>query len=465
MVEVAVPKSKSPRSIASQHKKADTIIIHTNCQRKTLNQAPKMHLDRFPSSDGESKTFDSVCSSPIYSNMFDNSEHDVSDWCDISGSDGLSLTNTLDGQLPFSYGMNSPHSEECLPSDLADIPFGNLLSPAIDIDFRNHSSSPLYYEDEDSDDGSLDSMLPGRDNVDFSCSQQHTCKTRMVEDIRSPPTSITSDEIPLNMTCLSKNSIYKEFKTSEDLMDEQIREIPDKNINEQWFENSKLTDYVGSDMAEFSDYSDKLKEYYYSPIDCGSSSRDSNDSFPGVIDFTTYNSKTPRKYDDIQNNVQNDELPSLNEVQTEILPSMNRSRLYLSNQNEFPKFEGIKQENDIMVHDLDKISETKSSNDERQVTWTQSGTKSHKSAGSMSHICYWVDCKTVFPSQSSLVRHIEKFHVDQRKREDFSCLWVGCPRKLRPFNARYKLLIHMRVHSGEKPNKCMHGGVFLVSLN
>ncbi|GFY52241.1 hypothetical protein TNIN_361 [Trichonephila inaurata madagascariensis] len=308
-----------------------------------------MHLDRFPSSDGESKTFDSVCSSPIYSNMFDNSEHDVSDWCDISGSDGLSLTNTLDGQLPFSYGMNSPHSEECLPSDLADIPFGNLLSPAIDIDFRNHSSSPLYYDDGDSDDGSLDSMLPGRDNIDFSCPQQHNCKTRMVEDIRSPSTSITSDEVPLNMTCLGKNSIYKEFKTSEDLMDGQIREIPDKNINEQWFENSKLTDYVGSDMAEFSDYSDKLKEYYYSPVNCSSNSRDSDDSFPGVVDFTTYNSKVPRKYDDIQVNVQNDELPSLNQVQTEILPSMNRSRLYLSNQNEFPKLIGIKQEKDIMV--------------------------------------------------------------------------------------------------------------------
>ncbi|GFR08758.1 zinc finger protein GLIS3 [Trichonephila clavata] len=425
-----------------------------------------MHLDRFPSSDGESKTFDSVCSSPIYSNMFDHSEHDVSEWCDISGSDGLSLTNTLDGQLPFSYNMNSPNNEECLPSDLADIPFGNLLSPAIDIDFRNHSSSPLYYDDGDSDDGSLDSMLPGKDNVDFSCSQHHTCKTRMVEDIRSPSVSVTSDEVPLNMTCLGKNNIYKEFKTNEDFMDGQIREISDKNINEQWFENSKLTDCVGSDMVEltdcvgsdmveFSNYSDRLKEYYYSPIDCCSNSRDSVDSFPGVVDFTTYNCKVPSKYDDIQVNVQNDELPSLNEVPIEILPSMNRSRLYLSNQNEFPKFDGIKQEKDIMVNDLDNISATKSSNDQRQVTWTQSGTKPRKSAGSMSHICYWVDCKTVFPSQSSLVRHIEKFHVDQRKREDFSCLWVGCPRKLRPFNARYKLLIHMRVHSGEKPNKCM----------
>ncbi|CAH1102190.1 unnamed protein product [Psylliodes chrysocephalus] len=79
-------------------------------------------------------------------------------------------------------------------------------------------------------------------------------------------------------------------------------------------------------------------------------------------------------------------------------------------------------------------------------------------SSSVNFQCKWENCYQLYESQATLVKHIEKCHVELKRGEEFTCYWSNCPRKTKPFNARYKLLIHMRVHSGEKPNKCPFKG-------
>ncbi|XP_065368306.1 zinc finger protein GLIS2 homolog [Calliphora vicina] len=70
-------------------------------------------------------------------------------------------------------------------------------------------------------------------------------------------------------------------------------------------------------------------------------------------------------------------------------------------------------------------------------------------------ICDWIDCGRYFESLELLAHHVTLIHAVASLTDGlYYCRWSGCQRTERGFNARYKMLVHVRTHTKEKPHQC-----------
>lgn len=68
--------------------------------------------------------------------------------------------------------------------------------------------------------------------------------------------------------------------------------------------------------------------------------------------------------------------------------------------------------------------------------------------------CLLCPCR-VFESLEALAQHVTLRHAIASLHDGlYYCRWSGCQRSDRGFNARYKMLVHVRTHTKEKPHRC-----------
>ncbi|KPI91107.1 Zinc finger protein jing-like [Papilio xuthus] len=74
-------------------------------------------------------------------------------------------------------------------------------------------------------------------------------------------------------------------------------------------------------------------------------------------------------------------------------------------------------------------------------------------------ICLWTNCKRELESDTDLLEHIQRVHVEsQAGRENYVCEWERCKVRGKPSCSRLWLERHALSHGGNKPFKCIVDG-------
>lgn len=68
--------------------------------------------------------------------------------------------------------------------------------------------------------------------------------------------------------------------------------------------------------------------------------------------------------------------------------------------------------------------------------------------------CRWQHCGLWLAGLDALALHVTLAHAAAGRGGLFYCGWDGCSRGHRGFNARYKMLVHVRTHTNERPHRC-----------